>query len=553
MNLGLYLLVARRWVLFAILPAALVAGAQYYRTARQAKVYQATATLYIQVPNAGAPGTTDVYASQALIPTYGQIIELPAIAAAADRLMAARYPGYQLEAHGLSSGQSGLASTQPTTQLMDVSVSDTVPARAAAAADAACTAFIADITALQKERYNGGQQALQSQMNQAQANIQIVSQRITAYHGPSTGLENLKSELSAYTSIFQTLLSSEQQFNLDRNTAVKSVKLLSPSQVPTVPTGPHPLGNTFLYGFLALVVCAGLIFAYDYFDDSPRTPEEIEEIIGSPILGTVQQFDTSEYGPGFVSEKRSRSPMSEAYRIIRTNLQFTDPEHPLSAIVVTSASPKEGKSTTASNLAFVMAEAGRTVTIVDADLRRPSLHSIFGVDRRPGFTEMLVGTSELNGLGIQPTGLPSLKVVASGPMPPRPADLLAAPRLLDVVQRLRGNADMVVLDSPPLLAVTDAAIISAVTDGVVLVVDPAKSKRRDLVRAREAVEAVDGRILGVVINRLSKQGAGYYYYYYQHHYGYQEKYDYYSSDPTAAEANGSKAEPAAAEADGSKV
>lgn len=531
MNIKLYLLIARRWALFAVLPALIVFAAMYVKTARQPKTYQTTATLYIQVPDASSPGSTDVYTSQALIPTYSQIIQLPAIAQAADQMMAKRWPGYRLESHGMSSGQSGVTGTQQNTQLMDVTVSDTIPARAADAADAAARAFIGDITALQKARYTGGERALTYQMNQAQANIQIVSQRITTYHGSSTGLDNLRSELNAYTSIFQTLLSSQQQFNINRNTAIKSVKLLSPAQIPTTPTGPHPSRSALLYGFLAFILCAGLVFAYDYFDDTARTPEEVEEIVGAPILGTVQKFGSET--TGLVTASKAHSPMSEAYRIIRTNIQYTDVDHPPRSIVITSASPSEGKSTTASNLAHVIAEAGRRVILVDADLRRPSLHRIFGLDRTDGLTGMLVRSEELNGHGNQATELPNLTLVASGPTPPRPADLLASTRLRDVIGHFTHESDLVVIDSPPILAVTDAAIISTATDGVVLVVDPARSKRRDLVRAREAVEAVGGRILGVVINRLTKQGSGYYYYYYQHNYGYKYKYRY-SEAPEAS-------------------
>jgi non-specific protein-tyrosine kinase len=524
MNLKLYLLVARRWIIFAILPALVVAAAAYLKTARQAKTYETSATLYVQVPDTSSPGNTDVYASQQLIPTYSQILTLPAIAHATDRAMAARYPGYRIEAHGLSTDQANAVSQNQATQLLDVTVTDTIPARAAAAANAVANAFIADITTLQKERYAGGQQALTHQMDQAQANIQIVSQRIATYKGSTTGLDNLKSELNAYTSIFQTLLSSQQEFNVNRNTAVKSVKLLSPAPVPTSPIGPHPSRSALLDGFVALLVCAGGVFAYDYFDDSARTPEEVEGLVGAPILGTVQQF-ASGVG-GLVTAQKSHSPMSEAYRIMRTNLQYTDIDHPPRVIVVTSASPAEGKSTTASNLAHVMAEAGRRVILVDGDLRRPSLHRIFGVQRSEGLTAMLIGTEGLNGHSGQATDLSTLSLVASGPTPPRPADLLASNRLREVIDHFAHEADMVVIDSPPILAVTDAAVISTVTDGVVLVVDPARSKRRDLTRAREAVEAVGGRILGVVINRLTKQGSGYYYYYYQHNYGYKYQYRY---------------------------
>jgi capsular exopolysaccharide synthesis family protein len=218
--------------------------------------------------------------------------------------------------------------------------------------------------------------------------------------------------------------------------------------------------------------------------------------------------------------------VSEAYRVIRTNIQFTDVDRPPRSLVVTSASPGEGKSTTASNLANVFAQAGTHVSLVDGDLRRPSLHNIFAVKREEGLTNMLVATGALNGRGPWQTVFPNLDLIASGPLPPRPADLLGSARMKDITDHLSAGSAMVIIDSPPVLAVTDAAVLSTVADGVILVVDTARSKRRDLRRAREAIEGVGGRILGIVINRLEKRGSGYYYHYYQHHYGYPEKYDY---------------------------
>jgi len=529
-NVGLYLHQARRWVLMAILPAVLVTLASYLYTKHEPKTYQTSAILYVQQPESGGtvPGATDIYGSQAVIPTYSQMITSPVIAQEVDRAMAPKYPGYRLEGHGLSVGQSGSLASQPNTQLMSVTVQDTVPSRAAAAADAVARVFIKKITAIQKARFKGGAQAIQRQLDQAQINIQYVTQRITAYKGPAGGLANLRAQLSAYQSIYQTLLASSQEFSVGRDTALNSVQIFSPAPIPGGPIAPNPRRNAELFGFLALILCAGGIFVYDYFDDSPRTPEEVEEIVGAPVLGTVHEFDRAKYGTELVTAKHGRSPIAEAYRIIRTNLQFIDVDRPARSILVSSASPTEGKSTTVSNLANVFAEAGSRVTLVDGDLRRPNLHRIFGLDReRGGLTSMLVGKQELNGLGVQQTSQDNLVLLSSGPLPPRPADLLGSSRMKELVGHLARQTDVVLIDSPPVLAVTDATILSTVADGVILVVDPSKSKRRDLRRAREAIEAVGGRILGVVINRLNRRGGStYYYYYYQHHYGYQDRYGY---------------------------
>jgi capsular exopolysaccharide synthesis family protein len=239
----------------------------------------------------------------------------------------------------------------------------------------------------------------------------------------------------------------------------------------------------------------------------------------------VPRFSTRRKGGQLVTAREGRSPLAEAYRVIRTNLQFINIDNPPRAIVITSPAPMEGKSTTASNLANVFAEAGRRVTLVDADLRRPTLHRIFGVERQEGLTNALVGSQNFNGRWGQPTQQPNLTLIASGAVPPRPADLLGSERMKHIVMRLREHEDIVLLDAPPVIAVTDAAILSTITDGVVLVVDPSKSRRRDLRRTRDAIEAVGGKILGVVVNRLDRKASGYFYYYYVHNYGYVDSSD----------------------------
>lgn len=512
MNIPLLVHQARRWILYAVLPAILVAALGFVYTAREPKTYQTTTVLYVQVPasDAAVPGTTDVSASQAVIPTYSQMITAPVTAQAVNRVLVARYPGYRLSTHNLTVGGSNPLAAQQQTQLMTIAVTDTNPVRAAAAANETARTFIGEITAIQKARFKGGAESLQQQINQAQANIQDVSRRIASYRGGHGGLSNLKAQLTAFQSIDETLLLAQQQFNVGKSTALNSVKVFSPAQVPTVPIGPHPARTALLAAFVALLACAGGIFAYDYFDDTPRSPEEIEEIVGAPILGTVQQFNAGKSGTSLVAAENS--PFAEAYRMIRTNIQFTDVDNPPRTIVVTSPSPGEGKSTTAANLAHVLAESGRKVTLVDADLRRPSLHRVFNRAPQDGLTNLLMSTEQLNGHGTQPTTLPALRLLAAGPVPPRPADLLGSRRMTDLVGHLRAQNDMVVIDSPPLLAVTDAAILATITDGIVMVVDPACSKRRDLVRARDAVEVVGGRVLGIVVNRLRNRAPGYHYY-----------------------------------------
>lgn len=535
MNWPLHLYQARRWLLCAVLPALLVAAAAYVHTGSEPKVYQASATLYVQQPSSDTslPGSTDIYSSQAVIPTYTQMIGSPVIARAVDHAMAHHYPGYDLGAHDLKVGGAGPGATQGT-QLMTVTVVDTRPGRAAAAANTVATSFIAVVSQIERVRFLGGERAVQQQLNAAQANIQLVSQQLASSRSSGEGRNNLKAQLAAYQSIYRTLLASSQEFHVRRDTALNAVKVFSPALLPAGAIGPHPTQAALLFGFLALMIGVAGILAYDYFDDRPRQPREVEEVVGAPILGTVQRFDPARYGSALVTCADERSPLAEAYRIIRTNLQFSDVDQPPRCIVVTSALPTEGKSTTVSNLAQVFAEAGRLVALVDGDLRRPTLHRILAAEWTDGLTNLLTGSECRGKPGIQQTEEPNLLLVASGPPPPRPADLLGSERMGELVEHLQDVADLVLLDSPPVLAVTDAAILATISDGVILVVDPARSKRRDLYRAREAIEAVGGRILGVVVNRLSKRGSAYYYFVHRYHYGYQYRGDYTLDQPSPA-------------------
>ena len=211
-----------------------------------------------------------------------------------------------------------------------------------------------------------------------------------------------------------------------------------------------------------------------------------------------------------------KSSMAEAYRTLRTNLGFASMDDPCRSILFTSTSPRDGKSTVASNLAVVMAQAGNRVVLIDADLRKPVQHQIFEVDNRQGLTSVLLQKVEAenamhNGL------VENLHVMTSGPIPPNPAEILGSERTQQMLQQLLDEYDYVFIDSPPILAVTDAAILSTIVDGVVLVVNYAVT-RNEL--AREAVEQfkkANARVLGVVLNQVQMESSDYKYYYYYYH------------------------------------
>jgi len=488
----------RRWALFAVIPALLAAALSYLYVRHQPEIYQASATLYVQQAQAGGTGVsaqTDVGGSVQLAQGYSQMISDRVIALSADRQLDRMYPGYRVEDHNVQGQAPAQAGAQPNAPVVQVTVTDTIPERAAAAANEVATAFIAYIRQLESSRFTATDQSLNRQLDIAKRNA----------------------NRPGYQNTYQALIAEIAQFQVLRDAQLNNVALYSPATPPSLPTGPHPARVAALVGFLVLMLCAAAVVVNDYVKDLARTPEEVEEIAGAPILGTVPRFNVK--GSQLVGARQLPSEASETYRVIRTNIQFINVDRPPRTIVVTSALPREGKTTTASNLAHVLAAGGQEVILVDGDLRRPSLHNIYSADRQQGLTVLLV-THQLNGQGLHQTDEPNLRLLAAGPVPPNPADLLGSERMKEVVAHFRERTEVVVFDSPPILAVTDAAILSTMVDGVVLVVDPSKTKRRDIRRAREAIEAVGGKILGVVLNRMSR-GSGLYYYY--SHYGYAQK------------------------------
>jgi capsular exopolysaccharide synthesis family protein len=214
-----------------------------------------------------------------------------------------------------------------------------------------------------------------------------------------------------------------------------------------------------------------------------------------------------------------RSFQAEAYRVLRTNLHYANPDAPLRRILVTSAGPGEGKSTTVANLGVAIAQNERAVLLVDTDLRRPMLHTMFRQPNSPGLSSYLAGDALLDAI-VQKTAIPNLSIVASGPMPPNPAELLASRRMRDFVGVLSERFDTMVFDSPPVLAVSDACTLAALVDGVLLVVGSGATPQANLRRAKEQLLAVHSRIIGAIVNRFNATASGYSKRYYDTYDGY---------------------------------
>jgi len=299
----------------------------------------------------------------------------------------------------------------------------------------------------------------------------------------------------------------------------ESLQVASPAVLPTEPVSPRPLLNIGLAVLAGLVVGVGLAFLFDYLDQSVRSDEVLRERVGLLPLGHISYLPAKGNRRGELVALGSDSPVIEAYKALRTNLVFSSVDKEVKTIVITSAVPSEGKSRTAANLAIVLAQAGHPTLLLDADFRRPSQHRVFGRVRNIGLSNLFVQDMPDSAVFLPDEQVKDLVVLASGPSPPNPSELLGSAQMKALLAKFRMGFDYVVIDTPPVNAVTDASVLAANTDAAILVVDTNKATYPAVQHAKQALERVGGKVLGTVMNKMKAAG-GKYYYSYAYDYGY---------------------------------
>jgi capsular exopolysaccharide synthesis family protein len=304
--------------------------------------------------------------------------------------------------------------------------------------------------------------------------------------------------------------------NLERpqagGTSPVRLSVVTPAAAPTLPSAPNT-GLIIVMGFiLGLLAGVGAAMIRVLVDTKIRGEADLRRITDAPILGGIA-FDTDANTRPLLSQISSHSPRSESFRQLRTNLQFANISGAARSVLVTSSLPGEGKSTTATNLAIALAQGGQSVCLIDADLRRPMVHEYLGLERNAGLTTALIGTADVSDL-LQPWGDDNLYVLTSGSIPPNPSELLGSAQMNDLLLRLEQSFDVVIIDAPPLLPVTDAAVLAQRVGGVIVISGVQKVKRHDVERSLNALAMVGVEILGIVLNRLPVKGPDAYAYSY---------------------------------------
>lgn len=309
------------------------------------------------------------------------------------------------------------------------------------------------------------------------------------------------------------------QLQVDAALKTGGAQLVTEASVPTSPIEPTPKRTGALALAVGLMFGVGIAFLFEYLDDSIKTKDDVARVAGDlPIIGLIPAVTTwkDRGSPVVVSLTDPKSPVAEAYRSLRTSIQFIGLDRPLRTIQVTSPGASEGKSTTLANLAVALAQAGQRVVVVCCDLRRPRIHTFFGLANTVGFTSVLLGHSPVSAAVQRVRGQERLTLLASGPVPPNPSELLSGRRTVEVLTALQAESDVVLVDCPPTLPVTDSAVISSRVDGTLVVATAGVTTRKELHRALEMLQQVEAPIVGIVLNGVAEESA----------YGYTSRYSY---------------------------
>lgn len=407
------------------------------------------------------------------------------------------------------------------TEVLVIGYVDPQPAVAAQFANAFADAYVAFRSEQILDQYEAASAAIQQRIDGVQLSLQDLNRRIDNARNQETR-DNLRAQRD--TALAQLGVLNQRLLDLQANaSAVQSAaEVVQRATVPTSPASPNKARDAALALLGGLALGIGVAFVRERLDDRVKSRHELERRLGAPVLAAVPRVGAwrKPEDTHLVMLVEPKSPVSEAYRTLGTNVQYLASQSALKVIMVTSAIGGDGKSTSCANLAVVLAQAGKRVILVSADLRRPRIHHFFGMDNERGLTDVLADTTPLTEVAKDP-GVRNLRLVNAGPVPPDPAALLGSRRSVELVESLRAAADFVIVDTPPVLAVADASILAPLVDGTIFVLDAQHSSRSALVQARDQLENAGARIIGALYNNFDPTGGDAYPYYYYYHYYYQ--------------------------------
>ena len=513
-----YLAVLKHRKLIVLLTVAVVVGLALLYSYVQEPVYAASSRLLLQNKQSESPfdpGTGGYIDPARALSTNIEVLK--------GQLVATEVRNRIGTAPGVSASPVG------QTDVVQVTVLSTDPKRAAAAANAYAEVYI-DVR--RKQAVDGllaAGKEIQDKIGGLQQQITQLDSQVASTAAPDQNAvrESVSGQRQALVQQQALFKQTLDQLTVDANLASGGAQLVGTAGVPTTPIKPNPKRNAVLATAFGLMLGVGLAFLVEYLDDSIKTREDLERLCAPvpvialipSVMGWRERDETR-----LVSVTAPSSPAAEAYRTLRTAIQFVALDKPMGVVQVTSSNASEGKTTTLVNLGVALAKAGQRVILVCCDLRRPRLHEFLGLSNDVGFTSLLLGNAPLSRTLQAVPGVPRLRLLASGPLPPNPSELLSSGRTKEVFAALKGEADIVLIDSPPVLPVTDALVLFRQVDATLMVFSAGQTTQKQAATALAMARQVNAPLVGTILNGVATTGG----------YGSQYTYGYTSAAEDAA-------------------
>ncbi len=500
--------VGRRWWWILVIGTLLGGMAGWAAASRAESSYQADAKLLLDrsslssAPDNSASAYNNILAAERLTQTFGQLVTTRTVLNESLARMGE-------EANGMTASSLEAALTVtviPDTQIIKIDATDPDPDRAALIVNTVAEVFASQAATIRPEISVENADALQAsiddivgQMEETQRQITELEARSDANSGAiQTQLRDLRTQLGQDQSRHAELVETQQRMTINAAESGVLVKIVDPAVASGTPVNSNPSFLLFAGLLTGFILAGGVVFVLGYLDNTVKDPADVQRITGRNALGLIPSFEHPEQ---FEALTDLRSPPAEAFRALRTNLQFATVGKVVRSLVLTSAAPGEGTTTTATYLAMVLSQGGQRIILVDANLRHPSLHRVADVANRAGVTNLLLGDSlESVEDYLRSTDLEHLKILTSGPLPPNPADLLNSRRMEDLIKHLELKADLVIIDCPP-LRYADALIVTGMSSGALVVAASGKTRSNDLADAIGTIEQTGRPIFGTILNK----------------------------------------------------
>ncbi|MBA3942947.1 MAG: polysaccharide biosynthesis tyrosine autokinase [Herpetosiphonaceae bacterium] len=517
--LGDYFAMLRHWAWLLVTIAVIFGTTAYVVSDHQPRVYQASTTILVDEAKANADYQSTLL-DERRAQTYAQLLTTEQLLTTVIQKLGLHMTTRQL-------GSMVAVKVVRDTQLIMLQVRDTDPQRAARLANTLATTLADQTQNTRASRFGISKDSLQQQMSGLDKQIHQTEASLAQAqtNNDKAKQDQLQASLTQYRSIYANLLQNDVQLQLAEAQSSSSISQADPAIADTRPVAPRIAYNALIAAILGVVLAAGSVLLKESLDDSVKNPEALSVALGLPILGLIARIDRTKRS-GLIVVEQPRSPVSEAFRVLRTNFQFTGVDRPIRTLLVTSPSQDEGKSTLCANIAAVLAQSGQQVMLVDGDLRRPTQHKLFELTNRSGLSELFKQPlSELENV-IRRTSIKGVSLVTAGAIPPNPAELIGSEKMRGILQQLQTQADIVLIDTPPVTPVTDAVVLAQRVDGVVLVVRSDVTKMSACQQAVAQLQHVGANVIGLVINDISPRRARYEYAYrgyYNAYYGSHNK------------------------------